>query len=209
MPLSSSDTRFARILDRTRVHDGKFAIDRYRIRHSTPAGGDATVTREIFERGHSAALLCHDPEADTVLVIEEFRAGRLAAGMVDADCWSTGVIAGMIDPGENDRTTILREAREEAGIEITEGDLIGPITVFNSPGGSSETTALFLAMTRLDPKHLSGDANVGAGEYTEPKIISRKDALSRLLHGPVNAHSTTLLLWLEQIRAEHHSLNGD
>ena len=69
------------ILEKTRVYDGFFKIDRYRLRHRLHAGGwSGVMTREVFERGHAAAVLPYDPERDAVVLIEQFRIGAYAAG---------------------------------------------------------------------------------------------------------------------------------
>lgn len=201
MSNSSSDNRTVEIVSRERAYDGFFSIDRYRVRHNTPNGETVEVTREVFERGGSAVLLAYDPDADTVLLVDEFRIGRFAAGHKGADCWSTGIVAGSIDPGEDARTTVLREAIEEAGLEVASEQLIGPLTIFPSPGGTSETVSIFIAVTRLDPETLSGDANVGAGEYTEPKVVDRALAFENLFKGVANGQAATALLWLERLIA--------
>lgn len=197
----SSESRTAELVTKERAYDGFFAIDRYRVRHNTPDGETVEVTREVFERGGSAVLLAYDPDADTVLLVDEFRIGRFAAGLTGADCWSTGIVAGSIDPGEDARTTVLREAIEEAGLEVASEQLVGPLTIFPSPGGTSETVSIFIAVTPLDPETLSGDANVGAGEYTEPKVVDRALAFENLFKGVSNGQAATALLWLERLIA--------
>lgn len=201
MSNSSSDNRTVEIVSKERAYDGFFAIDRYRVRHRTPNGETVEVTREVFERGDSAVLLAYDPQADTVLLVDEFRIGRFAAGHKGADCWSTGIVAGSIDPGDDARTTVLREAVEEAGLAVTSEQLIGPLTIFPSPGGTSEMISIFIACTSLDPDALSGDNNVGAGEFTEPRVVDRKIALDGLFNSPCNGPAATALLWLERLIA--------
>ena len=45
------------ILERRRVYDGHFKIDQFRLRHRLFDGGwSGEMTRELFERGHAAAV---------------------------------------------------------------------------------------------------------------------------------------------------------
>jgi len=188
------------IIEKERAYDGFFKIDRYRVRHTTPDGGmSPVITRELFERGHAAALLAYDPDADAVLVIDEFRIGRLAAGCQGEQCWSTGPVAGMIDAGELPRDAAIREAQEEAGIAVSGDSLKGPLTVFSSPGGSSEMISLFIAVGPLSNKDITADGVVGEGEFTEPRIVPRQSLIDGLLEEPRNGHLTILLLWLERM----------
>lgn len=53
------------ILETETVWKGFFRMDRLRLRHRLFAGGwGKPITREVFERGHAAALLPYDPERD-------------------------------------------------------------------------------------------------------------------------------------------------
>jgi ADP-ribose pyrophosphatase len=192
-------TRKIEILARERAHDGFFKVDRYRLRQ-TGAAGAFEMTRELFERGASAAILPYDPALDQVLVVEEFRIGLLGAGFDLAHCWSSGPIAGVVDPGEAPLASVLREAREEAGLEIGPEDILGdPITILPSPGGSSEVVHLFLA--RADLRGL-GDARFGIaseGEETWRRVRPRAEVLAEVLAKPTSGHLTSLMLRLETL----------
>src|ERR1700748_3636597 len=86
------------ILERKTVFQGYFRIDRYVFKHKKFDGSwTGPVTREIFERGHAAAVLLYDPVRDEVALIEQFRAGALAAGW---NPWQIEIVAGIVDAGE-------------------------------------------------------------------------------------------------------------
>lgn len=68
------------LLQKVTAFDGYFKIVRYHLRHRLFAGGwSGEVVREVFERGHAAAVLPYDPVRDEVVLIEQFRAGAYAA----------------------------------------------------------------------------------------------------------------------------------
>lgn len=129
---------------------GYFRIDRYALRHELFAGGmSEPLTREVFERGHAAAVLPYDPRRDEVVLVEQFRIGAYAASRHP---WLIEIVAGIIDPGETARTVAHRELSEEAGLVADAFEPIGD--VFLSPGGTSETVALFCA--RVDSSQADG-----------------------------------------------------
>ncbi|MEQ8695449.1 MAG: NUDIX domain-containing protein, partial [Bauldia litoralis] len=101
------------ILEKTTPYKGRFQIDRYRLRyHRFDGAWSEPVLREVFERGHAAAVLPYDPVRDEVVLIEQFRPGPLAAG--EASPWLIEIVAGIIDPGETPEEVVRREADEEA-----------------------------------------------------------------------------------------------
>ncbi len=127
------------LIKRETPFEGYFRIDRYTVRHRLFAGGmTGDVVREVFERGHAAAVLPYDPVRDAVVLIKQFRIGAYAAGR---PAWLTEIVAGIIEDGETAEAVARREAVEEAGLTVTELEKIGDILV--SPGGSTETLALF------------------------------------------------------------------
>ena len=182
-----------------RVRSGFLNIDKVALRHSTPEGGmTGTVFREVMQRGNAAAVLVYDKEKDAVLLIEEFRIGNLAAGLKGAECWSLGPIAGMIDAGEDGMTCVIREAREEAGIDLEEKSVFGPIRHFSSPGGTSEILDIFVAMADLDtidPSKMCNDAD----EHTKPVIISRENLNKLVFETACPASLITACFLLDRI----------
>ncbi|HTH17594.1 MAG TPA: NUDIX domain-containing protein, partial [Magnetospirillum sp.] len=147
-------TRFSaedvEVISKERKFQGYFAIDAYRLRHRTFAGGwTHEFTREIFERGHAVVVILYDPERDETALIEQFRSGALAAGMYP---WLLECVAGIIEPGETPDQVAIREAKEEAGTEVSDMVHIGRYII--TPGGSSETCELFCA--RIDSSKIAG-----------------------------------------------------
>jgi ADP-ribose pyrophosphatase len=138
------------IREKRTAFQGHFRIDSYRLRHKLHGGGwSAEMTREVFERGHAAAVLPYDPIRDEVVLIEQFRVGALAAGRSP---WLVEIVAGIIDPGETPEQVVRREAREEAGLEV--GALERIADYLSSPGGASESVVLFCG--RVDAAKAGG-----------------------------------------------------
>src|SRR5262249_48514794 len=97
---------------------GYFKVGRYFFRHSLHRGGQSgVITREVFERGHAAAVLPYDPARDEVVLIRQFRAGCYVAGR-HPFTWE--VVAGIIEANETPEAVIRREAVEEAALQIAE-----------------------------------------------------------------------------------------
>jgi ADP-ribose diphosphatase len=146
--MNSSDD--VEIREKRTVYQGHFRIDRYRLRHRLHEGGwSAEMSREVFERGHAAAVLPYDPIRDEVVLIEQFRVGAYAAGKSP---WLVEIVAGIIDPGETPEEVVRREAREEAGLEV--GALEPIADYLSSPGGASESVVLFCG--RVDTAKAGG-----------------------------------------------------
>ena len=190
------------IIERETVWRGYFRMVRYRLRHGLFAGGwGAPIKREVFERGHAAALLPYDPVRDEVLLIEQFRIGALADGAQNP--WLVEIVAGIIEDGESAEQVARRETLEESGREVTDIVAIGKI--YTTPGASSESIALFCG--RIDAAGAGGLFGLAhEGEdiraFTEPAAA----ALARVASGEiVNATTLVALQWLalnrEDLRA--------
>lgn len=187
-----------KILGRETVYQGYFRIDRYRLRHTLFEGGwSETVTREVFERGHAAAVLPYDPARDLVLLVEQFRVGALAADAAGGP-WLLELVAGIIDPGETPEDVVRREAREEAGCEL--GALERVCDYLVSPGGTSEQTCLFVALADLAA---AGGVH-GLDEENEDilvHVIDAEEAIAMADDGRVaNAAGVIGLYWLARHR---------
>ncbi len=120
------------------------------------------VRRAAFIGGDAATVLPYDPVLDSVLVVEQFRAGPLMRG--DPRPWSLEPIAGRIDPGESPEAAARREAMEEAGIEL--GPLHRVADYYPSPGAVSEFLFSFVAEADL-----AGRDGVLGGAVSEDEDI--------------------------------------
>src|SRR3546814_20224295 len=117
----------------------------------------------MFWRGHAAALLLYEPARDAVVLIGQFRPGAYAAGV---NPWLVEVVAGIIEAGETPADVVQREAVEEAGCSVTALHPIG--TFFITPGGSSETVALYCVRTDSSG---AGGINGLAHEHVDIRVV--------------------------------------
>lgn len=183
--------------DITRRHlawKGFFSIEQYEFRHERFAGGWLEgVKREIFERGNAVAVLLHDPKADTLLLVEQFRPG--AAVRNPEDAWMIEIVAGIVEEGESNEDVARRESLEEAGCTVNALEHI--MDYYPSAGGSSEIISLYYA-----PVDLSGmEPGIRGLEHEHEDIrvmiVSRQDAMDLLAKGKIQASLAIIALqWL-------------
>jgi ADP-ribose pyrophosphatase len=188
-----------RILDRKTAYQGFFRIERVRLTHRLYGGGwSPELSREVFERGRAVGLLLYDPALDAVVLVEQF---RLAAHLAGCSAWLLEVVAGIVDrDGESDRDVARREAQEEAGL-VVEGDLLPVHHFLTSPGGTSETVALFCG--RVDAREAGGVHGL-AEEHEDIKVVVKPyaEVMRMLRTGKIeNAITLVALYWLATNRA--------
>lgn len=180
------------IFEKTTPFQGYFRIDRYRLRHRRHDGGwTGEMTREVFERGHAAAVLLYDPDRDTVGLIEQFRVGAMAAGQ---SAWQIETVAGIIEPGESPEDVVRREAVEEAGATLL--DLVPIATYLVSPGGTTETCSLYCG--RVDSHGMGGHFGLAEEDEDIRVFVVPTDEALALLGQPATANAVTIiaLQWL-------------
>jgi ADP-ribose pyrophosphatase len=186
------------IVDKQVVYDGFFRMEKYRLRHRLFGGGwTPEITRECLERGHAVAVLPYDPERDRVVLLEQFRIGALA---LPQSPWLLEIVAGIIGPDESRLEVAHREAREEAGCELQ--DLVPICTYLVSPGGTTESIALFCG--RVDTAGLGGVHGLAdEHEDIQVHVVPRAGALAQLLTGGITSATPIIALqWLELNRRE-------
>lgn len=175
------------IIERRRAFEGYFRIDEYRLRHGKFAGGmSGEIKREVFERGHAAALLPYDPERDLFVLCQQFRIGAHAGGM---SSWQIECVAGIIEAGETPEDVARREAMEEAGCVVT--DLIPMQRYLVSPGGATESVWLYLG--RVSAENAGGVHGLPE-ENEDIRVFTATSAqLRALLEGGKVENAATLL----------------
>jgi len=142
-----------KLIAREPMYQGFFSLNRYQVQHSLFAGGWSEVlTRELFQRGNCVAVLLYDPDADKVVIIEQFRMGPMGQDNVREKAWLLEIVAGAIEEGETAEAVAYRESEEEAGCVVQEMRLINEF--YTSPGGTSEKISLFYG--RIDASEVGG-----------------------------------------------------
>jgi ADP-ribose pyrophosphatase len=181
------------ILDKTVCYDGFFRMERYRLRHQRFSGGwSRELTRELFERGHAAAVLPYDPVLDAVVLVEQFRIGALE---VPGGPWLLEIVAGIIDPGETPEEVVRREAVEEANCQIQA--LVHLYDYCVSPGGTSERISLFCG--KVDATGVGGLHGLAAeAEDIRVAVVPFAEAIAQMYAGKINSAAPIIALqWLQ------------
>ncbi|SET39275.1 ADP-ribose pyrophosphatase [Nitrosomonas marina] len=190
------------ILEQAVCYQGFFRIDRFRLRHRLFSGGwSQPIVRELFERGHAAAVLPYDPDRDEIILIEQFRVGAMSA---PGGPWLLEIVAGIIEDGEQADEVVKRESVEEAGCVVA--DLIPLYDYLVSPGGMTERVTLFCG--RVDAARAGGIFGVAhEGEDIRVHVVAYDIALQYLRSGKINSASAIIALqWLalnrDQVRTQ-------
>ncbi len=172
---------------------GFFRLLRLRLRHRLFAGGwSQEITRELFDRGHAAAVLPYDPVRDEVVLVEQFRVGAVYA---EGNPWLLEIVAGIVEEGESEEAVVRREAQEEAGLTLK--TLTRAMSYFSSPGGCSERITVFIG--EVDASEAASHAGL-ASESEDIRVhrLPREQAMQWLAEGRIdNAASVIALQWLE------------
>lgn len=137
------------VVDQRLSYADFFALKDYNVQSELFQGGlSLPQKRAVFIGMDAAIVLPYDPHRDRVLLVEQMRMGPLARG--EANPWQFEPIAGHIDPGETPEQAAIREAKEEAGLDISNLEMIAQC--YPSPGASSEYYYIFSAIADLPDK---------------------------------------------------------
>jgi ADP-ribose pyrophosphatase len=180
-----------------RVWSGRFPLDVVQFRHRRFDGTMSdTRTWELWRRGHAAALLPYDPDADAVVLIEQFRFPALAAGV---DPMLVERPAGLCEDGEDPADAIRREMQEEMHMTADRVERIGGFML--TAGGADEFCHLYVGRVVAPPA--DGEGIVGhAGEILESEDIrvrvwSADEAIEAAFAGCFTNSMTAIgLFWL-------------
>ena len=191
------------LVARRRPYSGFYAFEEYELRHRRFDGGwSPVIERGVLVSFDAVIVLPYDPVRDRVLLIEQFRVGRLARG--ERDPWSVEPVAGLLDPGETPETCARREGIEEAGVEMTM--LHRASSGYTSPGASTGYHHHYVGICDL-PDDAAG---LGGLDEEDEDIRGRLMPTGELIDGVSsgaldNAPLILLTLWLalnrERLRA--------
>lgn len=184
-----------------RVWDGRFPLDVVRFRNRRFDGArSAPHTWEVWRRGRAVAMLPYDPDADCVVLIEQFRFPALVAGLdpVLLEC-----PAGLLEDGEAPDLAMQRELAEEMGLTTGRMERIGNYIL--SSGGSDETCLLYAGRVRApaaDAAGIAGTFGLAAeNEDIRVRVIAAEAAIGMAMDGRTsNLITAASLFWLAMQR---------
>ncbi|MGB0495528.1 MAG: NUDIX domain-containing protein [Kangiellaceae bacterium] len=177
------------VLKKESVYDGFFKLNRYHIKNELFEGGwSSEFTREIFERGHAAAILLFDPKLEKLVLVEQFRPGAMES---EASPWLMELVAGMIENDEKPENVAIRESLEEAGCEVSRIRKICEYLV--SPGGTTERIWLYIG--EVDASSLPDYAGLDVeNEDIKIHVVDVSLAFDWLNEGRLNNAMTLIAL---------------
>ena len=181
----------AEIVSNETAFQGYFRVDRLTIRHATFAGDSIEICREVFKRGNAVCVLLYDPQADKVVLVEQFRVGALAA----ESPWMLEVVAGIVEPGETAEDVARREAVEEAGLIL---DQVQPIIRYLPSGGGCDEwiDLMYAEVDSSSAEGLHGLAD--EGEDIKVHVMDAAEAFKLVVSGAINSSPAIIgLQWLE------------
>lgn len=184
--LSSAWATLTRVDFEYRRHDGRLDPQR----------------REVYHRGHGAAVLLYHRERRSVLLVRQFRLPAWeiesehgayhvpSASHADAG-FMLEVPAGILEH-DSPAATVIAEAREEAGVDIGEPRFL--FAAYASPGSVTERLHYFEAPFTDATRSGSGGGLASEGEDIEVIELPIESAWQRVADGEIRDAKTIVLL---------------
>ena len=187
--IDTSEAERVRLIGRETIYKGFLTLEKLTFEQRMPDGSLVTIHREIHDHGSAAAILLHNPNDDTVVLVRQFRAGAFANG--DA-AFLLELPAGLIDEGEAPAEAVIREAMEETGYDITTAHHI--CDMHPTPGTLTEKLSLFAASVDAGRKTGQGGGLVGEGEDIEVVTLPLDEAYRMIGTGEITDAKTIIAL---------------
>ena len=180
------------------VYKGFFSVEEHDLSYRKFNNQQSSIlTRSAMISSDAVIVLPYDPVNDRILLIEQFRSGPYVKG--DKNPWVLEPIAGLIDEGETPESAGIREAQEEAHLEIKRLELVA--RSYPSPGISTEFFHQYIGIVELLD---SSDLIAGLSSENEDirsHIFEYEQFFEMIESGKVNVGPLILLgLWLSKNR---------
>jgi nudix-type nucleoside diphosphatase (YffH/AdpP family) len=175
-----------------------FAVEAYKLNYRRFDGSfSEEVSYASFGATDAALVLPYDPVRDRVLLVEQFRMGPWTRG--DRVPWQLEPVAGRVDAGETPESTAMREAQEEAGLELKGLELIS--RGYPSPGCSNVYFYTYLGLADL-PDGAAGTGGLATeNEDIRSHVLGFEEAMQMLARGEIRVVPLQMaLFWLANHR---------
>ena len=156
------------------------------------------MTRVVFERGNSAAVLLYDANDDSVLLTKQF---RYPAHMHGGPGWLIEVVAGMLNKNRDAVAVAHSELIEEIGYQVS--DLQFLCRCYLSPGASTEQIHIYLAYLHHAERIGEGGGLESEHEDIQLLRLPLSEALAMIRRGEILDAKT--IVALQQLQTLHAS----
>ena len=180
------------------VYKGFFSVEEHDLTYQKFNNDRSDiVTRSTLVSSDAVIVLPYDPVNDRILLIEQFRVGPYIKG--DENPWVLEPIAGLIDEGETPESAGIREAQEEAHLEIKRLELVA--RSYPSPGISTEFFHQYIGIVELlDSSNLIAGLS-SENEDIRSHIFEYEQFFEMIESGKIKVGPLILLgLWLSKNR---------
>jgi len=177
------------VVERQREYDGFFKLDSVVLRHEKFDGTmSGELSRLVFERGDSAAVLLYDPLDDEVVLVEQFRYPAYVREGGDGRLLE--VVAGVVDRGRTPEEVARAELVEESGYTV---DHLEPLaTFYASPGACTERIHLYLGCLASGSSVGQGGGLADHGEDIRVRHFTLDEARTLIERGVIRDAKTIL-----------------
>jgi nudix-type nucleoside diphosphatase (YffH/AdpP family) len=152
-----------------------------------------TQRREIYHRGHGAAILLYNLDSQSIVLTRQF---RFPAWVIDGDGFLLEVPAGVIE-ADNPYETIREETEQETGFLIGNPTLL--FKAFASPGSVTEQLYYFTAPYDTARRAGTGGGLEEEGEDIEVLEIDFVKAVELIRIGKIVDAKTIILIQYAQL----------
>ncbi len=185
-----------KIVDRKTVYSGFAKVEQLTIQHRLFEDRQFSkpIQRELVNRPEAAGVLLYDSKQQLFGLIEQFRIGAVDN---QHSAWQLEIVAGLVEDGDTSEETVIREAFEEAGVQIKSPQLL--YSFYPSAGACNELFHLYVADTQLS--HTNQIFGV-LGEAENIKLhVLKYEQLKELLSKPQYLQNSPVIIalqWLQQ-----------
>lgn len=171
-------------------YDGFIKLSTCELSFTRSDGERVTLSREIHDHGEAICVLPVDRERRVAMLVRQLRAGAVYNG--ETDPMILEVAAGLIDPGEEPETAVMREAAEELGFRLSELQQVAAYYV--SPGTLTERIHAYLASYSLNDRIGEGGGLEDEGEDIIVEEIALDELGEAVLQGSLRDAKTIMLI---------------
>lgn len=151
----------------------------YKMSYDRLDGSIEEMCREVYDRGHSASVLLHDPLHDSVVLVRQFRPPPLINGKPP---YLIEVCAGKIDEG-TPAECARRESLEETGVALLDLRLV--TEAYANPACLTEIVSIFIGSYDGSVPLKSIAGLPGEGEDIEVLQMSLDQAYEMVCSGQI------------------------